>query len=340
MNQITFFETEAVESLTERQQLARAEHLSIISNARAAAANMINCCHSLKRIKDEKLYIEFGFENFEDYTMSAHKIGLRQAYNLISIAENNSKEFLQANAHLELTKLIALSSLPEAVKADFVENNEVAEMSTRELSEEVKKLKAELASKTEQISMLSDTILGLENDIEADSDDEYNDSDTDVVSEEMLAEIRAEAERTAATKYENMLDSQIRAAEVKGIKSTEMKLNAELDKLGADSQKVRKENEKLAKDLEEAKASIKAVEEYKLAAEKAEAEKQKLEKQIQLSADPALAKFKFLFEALQTAAQRCVESYLTLEGEVKNKMSKPFAALMSNILREAGLLDE
>lgn len=129
-------------------------HNSIIASMKDAASAMVSLCESLKRMRDTKGYESLGFKNFEDYTEKACGIKKRQAYNYIQTYERLGGSFLQSNAQLGITKLQLLTEVCAVDRYDFVEDNDLENMSVTE----VKKLVAQAKDRGEQIDLLEDKL--------------------------------------------------------------------------------------------------------------------------------------------------------------------------------------
>lgn len=128
-------------------------HNSILSAMTAAVYSKVMLYKNLKRMRDTGQYRALGFEKFEDYTEQACGIKKRQAYNYIATYERLGDTFLQANAHLGITKLQLLTEVCAVDRADFVEQNDLEGMSVSE----IKKLIAENKEYSEQISIFSES---------------------------------------------------------------------------------------------------------------------------------------------------------------------------------------
>lgn len=128
-------------------------HNSILSAMTAAVYAKVMLYKNLKRMRDTGQYRALGFEKFEDYTEQACGIKKRQAYNYIATYESLGDTFLQANAHLGITKLQLLTEVCAVDRADFVEQNDLEGMSVSE----IKKLIAENKEYSEQISIFSES---------------------------------------------------------------------------------------------------------------------------------------------------------------------------------------
>lgn len=141
----------ATMDITPEYQQAIDLHHRIIADAEAAASALISLAQNLKRMRDDKLFTQLGFESFEDYTEKAVGLKRRQAYNYISALEKLPSHLLQSNAHLGITKLELLAQVPALDREDFLEENDVDGMSVREMDELVKQVK----DQGEQISMIT-----------------------------------------------------------------------------------------------------------------------------------------------------------------------------------------
>lgn len=58
-------------------------HQQIIVNGRLAAEHLVEMCRCIKQMRDEKLYISLGYEDFGDYCEDMLKIKARQGYSYI-----------------------------------------------------------------------------------------------------------------------------------------------------------------------------------------------------------------------------------------------------------------
>ena len=66
----------------------------IIQRSKQLSDNIITIARLLKRMLDDKLYKELGFDNFEEYCEEKAGISYRHAHRYISILENISPENL------------------------------------------------------------------------------------------------------------------------------------------------------------------------------------------------------------------------------------------------------
>lgn len=334
----------------ERADEAAKLHAQIMANGQLAASALLEFCKGLKRMKDEKLYTELGFDTFEDYTEKLAGIKSRMAYHYISCYENLGTTFLRSNASLGITKLTVLSKLSPVERYELAESGEAESLSVRELEEKVK----ELTSAKEQLSFLNtetkekaeETEKNLKEQLEKALKEaeslkaqlEATESDNEITDEEREY-IRAEAEREVHIKH---------CTEISNLKSkseTEIALlRQKLNEAEERAQKVKEET--MAQAEKAAKEQISAEYEERFAALSGESEKyktelEKLRKEQQLEADGRTAEFQFRFKNLQSEIKACLSLTEEIAAEDKEKAEKLRAALekyfmiiLSNIERK------
>ena len=115
----------------------------IIFTAQMAQQNLFKMCCMLKRMRDEKLYKELGYPNFEDYCENEVGISRHMAYKYTDILEIKNVESIQ---HFGITKLSLLASLSESQQEEIQQNVNVEDISVRKLKEEIARLKEESES--------------------------------------------------------------------------------------------------------------------------------------------------------------------------------------------------
>ena len=114
---------------------------NIIVNAQAAQMSLYEVCKGLKTMRDDKLYKELGYQNFEEYCEKETGIKYRQAFNFIKIVEAYG-ENLQPVAGLGTTKLALLASLSEEERTEITESTDLESVSKRELEEKIKEIRS------------------------------------------------------------------------------------------------------------------------------------------------------------------------------------------------------
>ena len=182
--------------LTEKQQEFLKLHSNIISAGVLISNGLIDLAQNLKKMKDDKLYLEAGYSSFEDYAELACGLKRSQAYKYISIMEKLGSDFVHSSGQIGITKLSLLASLPEEDKEKVIENIDIENTSVSELKNEIEKLKSENKDK--------DKLLNEKNKLEAEVE-----SLKDKISELEAREpetVTVEVEKDNSTKYKEELE--------------------------------------------------------------------------------------------------------------------------------------
>lgn len=118
-------------------------HNRIMVSAQLVQTNLWDMCNGLKEMRDGKLYKELGHQNFEEYCETECGFSRRQAYKYISIIENIKLENVNPGSHFGVKKLYLLSTLSEADQQKITAENDVGDMTVKELEAEIRELKAD-----------------------------------------------------------------------------------------------------------------------------------------------------------------------------------------------------
>lgn len=154
----------------------------IRANGRTAVNAVCAIGEDLRTMKIDGLYTELGYESFEDYAEKEFDLKRRQAYQYISVYEKLGKEFVQSNAQLGITKLALLATANPEDRAEIMESEDVAKITTRELEELLDKCKQQ----GEQLSLLQEE----NNKLEAKLDEiESKPKDVTVATKEVIREV-------------------------------------------------------------------------------------------------------------------------------------------------------
>lgn len=143
------------EDISANYSVAVQVHYEIMTTGKIAASALAEMCRNLKRMRDEKLYLDLGHDTFEEYCENMAGIKARQVYTYISTFERLGQDVLQSNANIGITKLELLSQLPASIRDEMLNDpDEVKDMSTSE----IKKLVDEAKKQSEQIDMLKSEV--------------------------------------------------------------------------------------------------------------------------------------------------------------------------------------
>ena len=124
-------------------------HQRILVTAQMAQKNLYDMCVMLKQMRDDKLYKELGYYNFEEYCEEEVGMNRRNAYRYISVIENIKN--VTSMSQIGMTKLSLLASLSESQQEEIQEKVKVEDVSVRELKAEIKKLKEDKEAAEKQL---------------------------------------------------------------------------------------------------------------------------------------------------------------------------------------------
>lgn len=128
--------------LIEKEKFEKAYglHQRILVTAQMAQKNLYDMCIMLKQMRDEKLYKDLGYQNFEDYCEQEIGFSRRNARNYIAVIEHFDGKSI---SRFGVTKLSLLAALSESEQEKIQATVNVEDTSVRELKAEIAKLKEE-----------------------------------------------------------------------------------------------------------------------------------------------------------------------------------------------------
>ena len=127
---------------SEQRKAAVELNEKIIITAQMAQKNLYDMCVMLKRMRDDKLYKELGYANFDDYCENEIGFSRRNARNYIAIIEKVNLDG-KSISRIGMTKLSLLASLSEGQQEEIQQAVNVEDVTVRELKAEIEKLKAD-----------------------------------------------------------------------------------------------------------------------------------------------------------------------------------------------------
>lgn len=136
--------------ITAQKQQAIELHQKILVSANLAQQNIWDMCSGLKTMRDNKLYKELGYTNFEDYCENEVGMKRRNVYNYISIVEKINAENVQSIAQIGMTKLSLLATISEPEQAEIAEKLDLESTTVKQLKAEIDSLKAEKQEATDK----------------------------------------------------------------------------------------------------------------------------------------------------------------------------------------------
>ena len=130
-------------TVSEQHKHAIELHQKIIVSANLAQQNIWDMCNGLKAMRDNKLYKELGYQNFEGYCETEVGFSRMQAHKYISIIENINTQNVNSSLHLGITKLALLATISEPEQAEIAEKLDLESTTVKQLKAEIDSLKAE-----------------------------------------------------------------------------------------------------------------------------------------------------------------------------------------------------
>ncbi len=108
-------------------------------HAQAAQGHLYRVCTDLKRMHERKLYMELGYQSFEDYCDGEIGMSRHMAYKYIAVAEMKNVESIQ---QIGITKLALLAKLDEPEREQIAKSADLENASVRELKQKISDLKS------------------------------------------------------------------------------------------------------------------------------------------------------------------------------------------------------
>lgn len=311
--------------MTETYKAAMQTHQRILANGEICAQSLLEICKDLKTMRDDKLYEEFGYASFDEYTENAVGIKPRQAYTYISTYERLGSSVLQSNASLGITKLDLIAQINPVERTEMLSEGTFDGMSVSEIRELVKKAK----DQGEQISLLQEQLE--EAKTEAAETEEH-----DAEKDEMRSRIAELEKKLTESRVEH--EAELEQAKREAAESTAQKDPDEAEKkrieaaVKAAKREAKKEKDAAVKEEQEKQAEkIKALE---AALEGANAEQHRLEKQLELS-DTASAKAMVYIKALQDNFNALFALLGDMPEEQQNKFKGAVLKLTAAMQKQA-----
>lgn len=298
-------------------------HNQIMSNGTIAANALYEMCRCLKQMRDTKLYMQLGYEDFDNYCEQMAHIKRRQAYNYIMTYERLGKDLLQSNAGIGITKLELLTHVPDLDRAEFVADTDLGGISVTELEAKIEQLKIDNEQKGEQLTMLQEQVEAAED----------KDEELDRLRSE-IEQLKSRPVDVAMTDESAKLRDELKKA--KADSKAEAKAAAEL----AVQKALDKERKEQAEAAEQRTAELtNQIEGYKLKlAERdgkvteAMQKASELEERLKSAKRDSAAKFAIYFEQLNDVISKAFEAVGEIEEpERRKKCAQNMILLAGNI---------
>lgn len=300
--------------LTKREE-AYSIHQRILTNGKIVQSALLDMCKDLKRMRDEGLYQELGYDTFEDYSEQACGIKQRQAYSYISAYEKLGERYMQENASLGITKLELISQISSYEREEFLEKNDVEELSTRELKKQVEEFKNQIEQLTFNFENASKENAELTQQLKDIQDNMVDSTITAEIDTESIKDAVSKAveEAKAETADEiNKLKNQLKEQQAK-VKAAEDSKKAEIKKATAEAnEKANKKIDKLLKEKSDADEKL----------------KEALKSAKAANADEDVTAVRFLFNNLQSTANEIKGHMMKISQKDKEQADKLSAVML------------
>lgn len=303
--------------LTKREE-AYTVHQRILTNGKIVQSALIDMCRDLKQMRDEGLFKELGYETFEDYSEQACGIKQRQAHSYISAYEKLGEDYVKNNASLGITKLELISRISSYEREEFLEENDVEELSTRELKKQIDEFK----SRIEQLTL----DLGGANKENEELTQQLKDIQDSMEDSKIIAEIDSESIKEAVSKAVDEAKAET-AEEITKLKNA-LKEQQAKTKLAEESKKAEikkataEANEKANKKID------KLIKEKNVADEKL---KEALKSAKAANADEDVTAIRFLFNNLQSTANE-IQEHLNKIAQKDKEQADKLSTVMLKVL--------
>lgn len=308
--------------ITKREE-AYVVHNRILANGKIVQTALVDMCKDLKMMRDQSLFAELGYETFEDYAEQACGIKQRQAYSYISAYEKLDKDYFENNTHLGITKLELISQISSYEREEFLAENNVDELSVRELKKQVDDFKNQI----EQLSFNLESSENKNKELSQQLDD-MQESISDMEPADAVATVEPDPEI-----IQQAVDAALKeqkAADAKKIEKLKNQLSSERDKYDALSKTKDKEIKEAQKTA--AEQANKRIDEL-TAKNKAADEKlqQALKSAKAANADEDITAIRFLFTNLQSTANE-IKGHLDKVASRDFEQAEKLSAVMIKTL--------
>lgn len=244
---------------------------------------------------------------FESWCETNLDFSKRKAEMMMSLAkrceeENSLFSKTQTFADLSISKVFALLAAPEEVAVEVVENNDISEMTVRELKEEI----ADLKSQNTEIVELKSRIKELEQEKQEPgaNSDELEKRDKEI--EDLKEKLKKEKEKLKKSKSDT--DAEVK----KALEEARVEIDREIEKAVATAKvQAKADRLKIEEELEEAYAEIE-----KLSTAAASGE--------------TLTAFRINVKSMQMIFNECLGQLAELDENTSKKLKKALAEILTS----------
>lgn len=136
--------------MTDRAQYAFNVHAQIQLGKQQIEDGLYLMAKGLKLMRDDKLYLQMGYNNFREYCERGCELNHAQVYKYISLVERLPETFVRASGKIGAEKLNLLAKLDPEECDNIAENTDLESTTVKELKAKIEELKCENDILTEQ----------------------------------------------------------------------------------------------------------------------------------------------------------------------------------------------
>ena len=308
-------------ALNAEQQDAYRLDAELKHHAGAVVSEMFETARCLYEIKERRLYEYLGETTFDEYAEKITGLKPRAVANYIDAYRTYGADGLKKYSEIGITKLVALAQLNDTDRTEMLESGRAEELSTRDLKEEIKKLKGENDQLRFQFDDITDNVKK--------QDAEIADKDAEI------ADLKKQLEEAQRPVVASMTDSEKEEIRREAEKKARANADKEVERWKSMKEKDAKTYEKAIKDYEiDAENREGIIEDLKKQLEAAKAENEKLHANAEKSkAAPSGNKelLKYHFAALQNDYIKAVEVLGRFEPVEREKFKAALLQIAEDI---------
>ena len=136
--------------MTDRAQYAFNVHAQIQLGKQQIEDGLYLMAKGLKLMRDDKLYLQMGYNSFQEYCERGCELNRAQVYKYISLVEQLPETFVQSTGQIGAEKLNLLAKLDPEERDNIAENTDLESVTVKELKAKIEELKCENDILTEQ----------------------------------------------------------------------------------------------------------------------------------------------------------------------------------------------
>lgn len=131
---------EKKEYMSENAKYAFTVHAQIVTGAQMVEDGLYLMAVGYKKMRDEKLYKELGYDTFEKYCETETQMNRQNVYKYIAIAEKLPQDLSSRGDKIGMKKLYMLTTLTDEQRAEIAESTDLETTTVKELKAKIDEL--------------------------------------------------------------------------------------------------------------------------------------------------------------------------------------------------------